>query len=39
VEEAVVRGRGWSEAVKVIAEKLGPDPFGEGKLKIVERRG
>ena len=39
VEEAVVKGRGWSEAVKTVSEALGPDPAGGGKLNIVEKRG
>lgn len=39
VEEAVVKGRGWSEAVKVVAERLGPDPAGGGILKIVGSGG
>lgn len=28
VEEAVVKGRGWSEAVRAVSEALGPDPVG-----------
>jgi hypothetical protein len=39
VEEAVVKGRGWSEAVKAVAERLGPDPAGGGILKIVGSGG
>ncbi|MCS7104635.1 MAG: hypothetical protein NZ954_03615 [Thermofilaceae archaeon] len=35
VEEALVKGRGWVEAVEVTAGILGPDPLGGGKLKIV----
>ena len=39
VEEAVVKGKGWSEAVKDVSRALGPDPAGGGKLNIVEKRG
>jgi len=33
VEEAVVKGRGWSEAVEAVAERLGPDPLGEASSR------
>ena len=34
VEEAVVNGVDWKEAVKLVSGELGPDPWGGGVLKI-----
>lgn len=34
VEEAIARGAGWVRAVSTVDRELGPDPLGEGRLKI-----
>lgn len=37
IEEAVVNGVEWGEAVELVSNKLGPDPWGGGVLKAVKR--
>ncbi len=37
LEEALLKGRGWPEAVEAVDRALGPDPLGGGRLKAVAR--
>ncbi|MEM1908669.1 MAG: hypothetical protein QXT79_04795 [Thermofilaceae archaeon] len=39
VEEAVAKGVGWVKAVENVNNRLGPDPLGGGRLRLVSTSG